>query len=241
MTVRHRWIAASAAVATAVLVSVLIATTGHSSTREASSARQASRSGTTSTTSTRSTSTGASKPQGPGVVPQGAWALPSPTHFDGTAGVGFPHSTLGAVAMGYSSLSAQVSVNPDIAASVVRATYMSPSPAQVQEAAQVVENARSNYGLPPTGPTAATIDLSLEACKVESSSANQVVAGFEGTLVVEGPSIQGTTSNFAKALTLAWDGTDWRIDPNASVPQPTIAFPGSPQAAGDGWHPCSEV
>lgn len=240
MTVRHRWIAAAAVIATAVLVSVLIATTGHSSTRGAANPRREPRPGT-STTPTRSTSGGPSKPQGPGVVPQGAWALPSPTSFDGAAGVGFPHTTLGAVAMGYSSLSAQVNVNPDIAASVVRATYMSPSPAQVQEAAQVVENARSSYGLPPTGPTAATIDLSLEACKVESSTANRVVVGFEGTLVAEGPSIQGTTSDFAKALTLTWDGSDWRIDPNASIPQPTIAFPGSPQAAGDGWHPCSEV
>lgn len=241
MTVRHRWIAASAVISTAVLVSFLIATTGRSSTRAATRPRRPPLSGSSSTTSTASTSAGTPKPQGPGVVPPGAWALPSPTSFDGTAGVGFPHTTLGAVAMGYSSLSAQVNVNPDIAASVVRATDMSPTPAQIQEAAEVVETARSSYGLPPTGPTAATIDLSLEACKVESSTASQVVAGFEGTLVVEGPSIQGTTSDFAKALTLAWDGTDWRIDPNASVPQPTIAFPGSPEAAGDGWHPCSEV
>lgn len=195
----------------------------------------------TTTTLIPSSPTTALSSQGPGAVPPGAWALPSPARVVGTAGVGYPHTVFGAVAMGFNSLSAQVNVDPDIASSVVRSTYLSPTPAQVEEAAQVVEQARSSYGLSPTGPTAATIDLSLEACSVESVATNRVVAGFEGTLVVEGPSIPGTTSGFSKALTLIWTGTDWRVDPSAPVAQPAVAFPGTAQAAGEGWHPCSEV
>lgn len=237
---RHRWIAASVVIALAVIVAVIFTITGGHSTRHGPDASPTT-AGPSSSVVSRGSSLSAPTSQGPGAVPPGAWALPSPARVVGTAGVGFPHTLLGAVAMGFNSLSAQVNVDPDIAASVVRATYLKPTPAQIQEAAQVVEEARSNYGLSPTGPTSATIDLSLEACKVESASADRVVAGFEGTLVVEGPSLQGTTSDFSKAVTLAWTGTDWRIDPKAAVAQPTIAFPGSAQAAGEGWHPCSEV
>ena len=240
MTMRHRWIAASVAIGLAVLVAVLMATTSSHSSRSASGLSSATTTPTSRPVSSSSPATGP-QPQGPGVVPPGTWALPSPQRFVGTAGVGFPHTALGAVAMGYGSLSAQVNVDPDIAASVVRATYLSPQPTQIVEAAQVVEGARATYGLSPTGPTAATIDLSLEACKVESETADRIVAAYEGTLVVEGPSVQGITSDFSKAVTLVWTGTDWRIDPNAPVAQPTVAFPGTPQAAGEGWHPCSEV
>lgn len=237
---RQRWIAASVVIAFAVIAAVIFAITDGHSARQRSSASRTTAGPTTSVVS-QSSPTSAPTSQGPDAVPPGAWALPSPARVVGTVGVGYPDTLLGALAMGFNSLSAQVNVDPDIAASVVRATYLSPTPAQIQEAAQVVEEARSNYGLSPTGPTSATIDLSLEACKVESASADRVVAGFEGTLVVEGPSLQGTTSDFSKAVTLAWTGTDWRIDPNAAVAQPTIAFPSSAQATGEGWHPCSEV
>jgi hypothetical protein len=83
--------------------------------------------------------------------------------------------------------------------------------------------------------------LSIEACRVESAEPNRVIAGFEGTLVVEGPEIQGVTSDFSKAITLVWNGSDWRIDPNSPDGQPPIAFPGDPQSVADGWHACSEV
>jgi hypothetical protein len=114
-------------------------------------------------------------------------------------------------------LTAQVTVNPDIAASVVRATYLSPRPDQIAEAAQIVEQARTSCGLSPTRPTSTTIALSIEACRIESAGANRVAAGYEGTLVVEGPTIQGVTSNFSKAMTLVWTGSDWRICPVVPV------------------------
>jgi hypothetical protein len=155
--------------------------------------------------------------------------------------VGYPHSTLGAVAAGYGSLASQVNIDPNIAASVVRDTYLDPTTSQVQEAAAVVSQARAQYGLPPSGPTSATIALSLEACRIEVVSPDRVVAGYEGTLVVEGTTNQGVTSDFSKAIAMVWNGSDWRVDPNAPELQPPIAFPGTPGASQDGWHICSEV
>jgi hypothetical protein len=178
--------------------------------------------------------------QSPSAASPGAWALPSPSRYEGTAGVGYPHSTLGALAAGYGSLASQVNIDPDIAASVVRNTYLDPTTSEVEEAAQVVSEARVEYGIPPDGPTSATIALSLEACRIQAVTPDRVVAGYEGTLVVEGTANQGVTTNFAKAIAMVWNGTDWRVDPNAPEEQPPVAFPGSPGAAADGWHICSE-
>src|SRR5258708_18932423 len=36
-----------------------------------------------------------------------AWSLPGPTRYEGVAAVGYPHTTLGAVALGYSALAAR--------------------------------------------------------------------------------------------------------------------------------------
>jgi len=173
-------------------------------------------------------------------LPLGSWNLPAPKRYEGVVGVGFPHTTLGAVAMGFNALSALVNLDPDIAVSVVRDTALDPTPAQLAEEAQVVEQFRAQYGLPPTGPTSATASLSLEACRVQSVSPDRVVAGYEGTFVLLGPSIQGFTANWAKTIALVWTGSDWRVDPNSLEAPPPFALPGTPGAAADGWHPCWE-
>jgi hypothetical protein len=169
------------------------------------------------------------------------WSLPSPDHYAGTVGVGFPHTTLGAVALGYGVLTAEVNVNPDISASVVRATALDPSPSKLRQAAEVTKQARVKFGLPPSGPTSATFALSIEACRVEQETPDRVVAGYEGTLVVDGPTVAGQTLNFSKTIALVSNGTDWRVDLNAVAPPPPIAFPGAPGAADQGWHACAEV
>jgi hypothetical protein len=170
-----------------------------------------------------------------------AWKLPTPDHYAGTVGVGFPHTTMGALALGYGFLTAQVNVNPDISASVVRATALQVTSTQLAQAAQVTKQARTRFGLPPSGPTSATFSLSIEACRIQEESPNRVVAGYEGTLVIEGPTIQGETWNFAKAIALVSDGTDWRVDINSPNAQPPLAFPGDAQALQLGWHICSEA
>jgi hypothetical protein len=170
-----------------------------------------------------------------------AWRLPAPTHYAGTVGVGFPHTTMGAVGLGYGVLTAEVNINPDISASVVRATALNPSEPKLRQAAEITKQARAQFGLPPNGPTSATFALSIEACRVQQEAPDRVVAGYEGTLIVEGPGIEGQTLNFSKAIALVSDGTDWRVDLNSANSQPPIAFPGAPGSAEQGWHVCAEA
>jgi hypothetical protein len=155
------------------------------------------------------------------------------------AGVGYPQTTLGAVALGYAALAARYTTDPDMAVSVVRATALAPTPALLEAVALGTETLRTHFGLAPTGPTPTTIGLSLVACQVSSVSASRVVAGYEGTLTVAGGQVQGTTAEVSVAVVLAWDGSDWKIDPAADLPAPSILFP-SGSAAG-GWHACAEA
>lgn len=199
----------------------------------------------TTATSTTTTSTGTgtgttgSSNNGSAVLP--AWRLPAPARYQGVVGVGFPHTTLGAVGMGYQEAAAQLQVDPSIAASVVEAVASHPAPALGARVAQGIEALRAHYGITPNGPTADTISLSIEACRTQSVAPDRVVVGYEGVLVVQGPSIQGTTADYSFAVPLLWSGSDWKLDASgASLPQPPIAFPGAPGATADGWHPCSE-
>jgi hypothetical protein len=170
-----------------------------------------------------------------------AWRLPAPARYQGVVGVGFPHTTLGALAMGYQEAAAQLQVDPSIAASVVEAVALHPTPALGAQVAQGIKALRAHYGIPPDGPTADTISLSIEACRTQSVSPDRVVAGYEGVLVVQGPAIQGTTADYSFAVPAEWSGSDWKLDTSgATLAQPPIAFPGTPAAIADGWHPCSE-
>jgi hypothetical protein len=179
---------------------------------------------------------------GDGAGAEPAWSLPGPSRYEGVAAVGYPHTTLGAVALGYSALAARFTTDPDIAVSVVRATVMAPTTTLLEAVAQGTEALRSRFGMAPTGPTPATIGLSLVACQVSSSSLLRVVAGYEGTLSVEGGSIQGATAEVSAAIVIVWDGHDWKIDPTADLPTPAIEFPGSGGATtAGGWHVCAEV
>ena len=176
------------------------------------------------------------------MLPSRAWALPGPSRYEGLAGVGFPNTTLGAVALGYSALAARFTTNPDMAVSVVRATALAPTPTFLEEVAQGTQALRTRFGLAPTGPTPTTIGLSLIGCRVDAASSSRVVAGYEGTLSVEGGSVQGTTAEISVAIELVWDGTDWKIDPSRDLPTPPIEFPTHTATdAPGGWHVCSEV
>jgi hypothetical protein len=158
------------------------------------------------------------------------------------AGVGYSRTTLGAVGLGYSALAARFTTDPDIAVSVVRATVMSPTPTFLQAVAQGTQALRTRFGLAPMGPTPTTIGLSLIGCRVASASGSRVVVGYEGTLSVEGGSVQGTTADVSVAIILEWDGGDWKIDPTADLPTPTIDFPTSSDATTpEGWHVCTEA
>jgi hypothetical protein len=143
--------------------------------------------------------------------------------------------------MGFNELSAEQQVNPSIAASVVEDVALDPTPKLGRQVAQGIEQLRARFGIPPTGPTPDTISVSLEACRVQQVAPDRVVAGYEGVLVVQGPSIQGVTQDFAAALPMVWNGSDWKVDvAGADLPTPPVAFPGAPGSAADGWHPCSE-
>jgi hypothetical protein len=180
--------------------------------------------------------------EGESGLPAGAWRLPPPSRYDGLAGVGYPKTMWGAVALGYSALAARFTANPDMAVSVVRATALSPTPTFLEEVAQGTESLRTRFGLAPTGPTPTTIGLSLIGCRVASSSPSRVVAGYEGTLSVEGGSVQGATAEVSVAIVLVWDGTDWKIDPSSDLPTPPIAFPTTANGpTPGGWHVCSEA
>jgi hypothetical protein len=174
--------------------------------------------------------------------PADGWVLPGPSRYQGVAGVGFPDTTMGALALGYSALVARYTTDPDMAVSVVRATTLGTTPTLLAQVAHGTEALRTHFGLAPTGPTPTTIGLSLIACRLASASPSRVVAGYEGTLTVEGGSVAGTTAEVSVAIVLAWNGTDWKIDPTADLPTPDIAFPsgGSGPLPG-GWHVCSEA
>jgi hypothetical protein len=175
-------------------------------------------------------------------MPFGAWSLPGPARYEGVAGVGYPNTTLGAVALGYSALVARFTTDPDMAVSVVRATVLAPTPTFLAEVAQGTEALRTHFGLAPIGPTPTTIGLSLIGCQVGSASPTRVVAGYEGTLSVAGGSVQGITAEVSVAIVVVWDGADWKIDPTADLPTPPIDFPtGSGRPTPEGWHACSEV
>lgn len=189
----------------------------------------------TSTTVTTTPSTANSSS-----LPLGSWNLPAPKRYEGVVGVGFPYTTLGAVAMGFNEITAELQVNPSIAATVVRDVALNPTPSVGRQAAQGIQQLRAHYGIPPNGPTPDTISLSLEACRVQQVAPDRVVAGYEGTLVVQGPSIQGVTANFGIAFPMVWTKSDWSVDFSTTLPRPPVAFPGAPGATADGWHPCSE-
>jgi hypothetical protein len=170
------------------------------------------------------------------------WSLPGPTRYEGVAAVGYPQTTLGALALGYSALAARFTTDPDLAVSVVRATALTPTTSLLQAVAQGTVALRTRFGLTPTGPTPTTIGLSLIACQLTSVSPIRVVAGYEGTLSVEGGSAQGSTAEVSASIVLAWDGSDWKIDPTADLPTPPIEFPTSTQTAtAGGWHVCAQV
>jgi hypothetical protein len=170
------------------------------------------------------------------------WSLPGPSRYAGVAGVGYPQTTSGALGLGYAALASRYTTDPDVAVSVVRATALAPTVSLLQAVAQGTEAMRARFGLTPTGPTPTTIGLSLIACRVSSATPTRVVAGYEGTLSVEGGSVQGTTAEVSAAIVLAWDGSDWKIDPIADLPSPPIEFPTSAASAtAGGWHVCAEV
>lgn len=168
------------------------------------------------------------------------WSLPRPAFYVGVVGIGFPPTTFGALALGYESSVARITTDPDLAVSVVRATGLETTPSVLQEVEEGIESLRSHFGLPPTGPTAATISLTLVGCRVQSARGTRVVASYEGTLVVEGPGIQGASVNYAETIPLIWVGTDWKTDLTANLPRPQIAFPGTPRGDAEGWHGCGE-
>jgi hypothetical protein len=175
-------------------------------------------------------------------VPTGRWSLPGPSRYEGLAGVGYPDTTLGAVALGYSALAARFTTDPDMAVSVVRATALAPTPTFLEEVAQGTEALRTRFGLAPIGATPTTIGLSLIGCRVATASSSRVVAGYEGTLSVAGGSVQGMTAEVSVAIVLVWDGADWKIDPRSDLPTPAIEFPTSSGATtSGGWHVCSEA
>jgi hypothetical protein len=175
-------------------------------------------------------------------LPAGTWSLPGPGRYEGVAGVGYPQTTLGAVALGYSALAARFTADPDLAVSVARATVLAPTQTFLQAVAQGTEGLRTRFGLTPTGPSATTIALSLIGCRVGSVSESRVVAGYEGTLSVEGGAVQATTADVSVAISLAWDGSDWKIDPTVDLPTPPIEFPANVSSATrQGWHACDEA
>jgi hypothetical protein len=239
----RRLLVALAGLAVLAAVGVVVAVTGlgrSSSSRPRAAAGAAMRpaAGTPATSTTVGNGTTGSSNDGV-VLP--AWRLPAPARYQGVVGVGFPHTTLGAVAMGYQEAAAQLQVDPSIAASVVEAVALHPTPALGAQVAQGIEALRAHYGITPNGPTPDTLSLSIEACRAQPVAANRVVVGYEGVLVVQGPSIQGTTADYSFAVPAVWSGSDWKLDASgASLPQPPIAFPGTPGATADGWHPCSE-
>lgn len=203
---------------------------------------------TPATPDRRATAPAAPAPSSPAAGEDGSdagqpvWSLPAPTRYEGVAAVGYPHTTLGAVALGYSALAARYTTDPDLAVSVVRATVLTPTTMLLQAVAQGTVALRTRFGLSPTGPTPTTIGLSLIACQVTSESPSRVVAGYEGTLSIEGGSAQGTTAEVSAAIVLAWDGSDWKIDPTADLPTPPIDFPTDTRTATlGGWHVCAEV
>jgi len=175
-------------------------------------------------------------------LPSGVWQLPGPSRYEGLAGVGFPDTTLGAVGLGFSALAARFTTDPDMAVSVVRATVLAPTATFLDEVALGTESLRTRFGLAPSGPTPATIALSLIGCRVASASLDRVVAGYEGTLSIAGGSVQGTTAEVSVAIVLVWSGADWKIDPRGDLPTPSIEFPThSGSATAGGWHACSEA
>jgi hypothetical protein len=174
-------------------------------------------------------------------LPAGAWSLPSPSRYEGVAGVGYPQTTMGALGLGYSALATRFTADPDLAVSVARATVLAPTTAFLSAVAQGTEALRARFGMAPTGPTPTTIGLSLVGCRVTGASTSRVVAGYEGTLSVEGGGVQGTTADVSAAIALAWDGSDWKIDPTADLPAPPIEFPENlASATPQGWHACAE-
>jgi hypothetical protein len=242
----RRWIAAAALLATLVVAGVAVTITGAGRTGHSKHPAMPAAMPAATPPAPVSSARPVDVPSTPAPVPapvsvSDVWNLPSPDHYAGTVGVGFPHTTLGAVALGYGVLTAEVNINPDISASVVRTTALNPSPAKLLQAAEVTKQARVRFGLPPSGPTSATFALSLEACRVDQEMPNRVVASYEGTLVITGPTIEGQTFNFSKTIALVSDGTDWRVDLNSANVQPPIAFPGAPGSAEQGWHVCAEA
>ena len=242
-----RLVGALGVLALLVIAGIVVALTGvgrsgsPSASRRPSAAASKRPQGSVTTEPSTTTPTMPSTTTTTSALPLGSWTLPSPKRYEGVVGVGFPHTTLGAVAMGFNEMSAQTQVNPSIAASAVEDVALNPTPALGQQVAQGIERLRARYGISPTGPTPDTISLSLEACRVQQVAPDRVVAGYEGVLVVQGPSIQGITANISAALPMVWNGSDWKVDTaGASLPQPPIAFPGAPGASADGWHPCAE-
>ena len=195
---------------------------------------------TTRATTTSSPASSTTTTAGSSGVELSYWDLPRPARFRGVVGVGYPHTRMGAVSMGFGALTAEIQVDPDIAASVLTAVALKPSAALGAQAAAGIRSLRSRYGIAADGPTSDTIGLSVIGCRLSSSSADKVEAGYEALLNVEGPGIENQSTDWSGALAMVWNGHDWRVDTTANLPNPPIAFPGSPGSAAEGWHPCGQ-
>lgn len=173
-------------------------------------------------------------------LPAGAWQLPAGQSTQETISVGFPHTALGAVAMAYNTVTASASVDPGVLMAVDQTTQLNPT--DVANEAQANATAgRMKFGLPASGPTAATLSFSVSGCRVISADPARVVTALEGQYVEDDATHGQQTLSIVAPGVLVWVGSDWKLDQEAStaIAIPQAGAPGPTGASSDGWHTCT--
>jgi hypothetical protein len=166
----------------------------------------------------------------------GGWVLPRPSLHVGFVGVGFPHTTLGAVGLALTAMEARDSADPAVGRAVIMATALQTDAHTMSVVDAGTAANRAAHGFVPGGP--GTLQVTLTACRVDSASPDAVVVGLGGVEVASGPGIPTSTSAYSIPVRLVWARGDWKIDGYADLPQPDLAWPGTPAGDASGWHAC---
>lgn len=154
-------------------------------------------------------------------------------------GLGFPHSTAGAVSAAGEFLTAiDSTLDPDRAAAVMRLAADPAYASAPQHAAEGAEDDRRSLGLPASGPVpqGASVETEPAEYQVRDVTPDRVLVlllcDFISTLPEQGT--QTRTGVFP--VPMHWAGGDWKVLPQAPGDYENLsAEPDSPQAASLGW------
>lgn len=176
-------------------------------------------------------------------VSAGPLILPPPARTERGVPLGYPHSTEGAISAAARYTEAAVTLDADQARTVGK---LAAAPSYLSAADDFAANvgvARSQLGVPATGPTrGAYLTYQAKAYLVLDATPDRVEVWVLGTADGAGPATGGesnTGPSIARHV-VVWAEDDWRLTDDAPTDAPPAApEPGTSQAYEQGWRDCA--